>query len=313
MTGFYIQGLTDVPELQVPLCIAFLLIYFIILFGNVIISIVVLWDSHLHTPMYIFIINLSFLDITYTADIFPNLLYMLFTQRKTISFVGCIIQMYFFVSLTCTEVLLLAAMAYDRYVAICHPLHYALLMSLKLSIFLSIGTWSFGFLGLIGHATLISKLTYCASHLINHFFCDVTSLLKLSCSDTINIEILNYIEGTIFGLTSFMLILISYVFIISTVLNIKSSEGRHKAFSTCTAHLTSVMIFYGTIICLYMRPTSNYSPKQDKFFALLYIVLVPILNPVIYSLKNLEVKDALRKFMSHGACYGKHEDLTTGH
>ncbi|KAM4702774.1 olfactory receptor 5V1-like [Rhinophrynus dorsalis] len=302
LTGFLIQGLSDVPELQIPLCIIFLLIYFIIIFGNLIITVVIMGDSHLHTPMYIFLINLSFIDIMYTTNILPNILYMLFTQCKTISFAGCIIQMYFFIALACTEVLLLAAMAYDRYVAICHPLHYALLMSLKLSAWLAVASWSIGFLDSIGHAVLISKLTYCASRLIDHFFCDAAPLLKLSCSDTFYVELLTYVEGALLVSTSFLLTLVSYIFIISTIMSIQSAERRNKAFSTCTSHLTCVIIFYGTLICLYMRPTSNYSPKQDKYFALLYIVLVPMLNPIIYSLKNKEVKSALKKLKSKVTC-----------
>ncbi|KAM4702775.1 olfactory receptor 1C1-like [Rhinophrynus dorsalis] len=265
------------------------------------ISTVICRDSHLHTPMYIFLINLAFIDIIYTSNIIPNQVYMLFTQLKTISFVGCITQMYFFISLTAVEMLLLAVMAYDRYVAICHPLHYTLLMSLKLCVCLAIASWTIGFLDPIGHAVLISKQTYCASNLIDHFFCDIAPLLKLSCSNTFKVEMLNYIEGTQIALPSLLLILVSYIFIISTILHIKSSEGRNKTFSTCTAHLTSVIIYYGTLTSLYMRPTSNYSPKPDKFFALLYIILVPMLNPIIYSLKNQEVKDALKRFRGKSA------------
>ncbi|KAM4702772.1 olfactory receptor 5AR1-like [Rhinophrynus dorsalis] len=302
VTGFFINGLTDIPEIQILLCIVFLLIYFIIIFGNITIFVVILADSHLHTPMYIFLLNLAFIDIAGTSNILPNLLYMLFTQQKTISFIGCMTQMYLFLSLTISEILLLAAMAYDRYVAICHPLHYTLLMSIKLSICLSIVSLTIGFLDMTGHAVLISMLTYCASHLIDHFFCDVIPLLKLSCSDTFKVELLTFTEGTLLVVTSFLLTLVSYIFIISTILKIKSAEGRKRAFSTCTSHLTSVIIFYGTVICSYMRPTSNFSPKQDKFFALLYVVFVPMFNPLLYSLKNQEVKDALKKLKSKAAC-----------
>ncbi|KAM4702776.1 olfactory receptor 5AR1-like [Rhinophrynus dorsalis] len=210
--------------------------------------------------------------------------------------------MHVFMSLASTEMLVLAAMAYDRYVAICHPLHYTLLMSLKRSVCLALVIWSVGLVDPIGHVIMFSNLSYCASHLIDHFFCDLTALLKLSCSDTFKVEMLNYIEGTIIGFISLLLILVSYIFIISTILNIKSSEGRYKTFSTCTAHLTSVIIYYGTLICLDMKPTSTYSPKQDKFFALLYIILVPMLNPIIYSLKNQDMKDALKKCKSKVAC-----------
>lgn len=291
---FSIQAFLYFPNVQIPIFIIFVLSYIAIIVGNLTIVNLVITSPHLCMPMYIFIVNLSVIDIASTSNILPKLLSIILTKDNTISFVGCITQMYFFVSLTCTEVILLAAMAYDRYIAICHPLHYIMFMSLGHCIGLSLTAWTVGFLDLSGHAVLISELSFCSSHLIDHFFCDLTPLLKLSCSDTSKIELLNYIEGTILGITTFLLIIISYIFIISSILNIKSSEGQHKAFSTCTAHLTCVTIFYGTIICLYMRPTSSYSPKQDKFFALLYVVLVPLINPIIYSLKNESIKKALR-------------------
>ncbi|KAM8924806.1 olfactory receptor 5AR1-like [Pelodytes ibericus] len=292
-SGFYIQGFTDRQDLQILIFITFLFIYFIIILGNVTIFSLIILDSHLHTPMYMFLMNLSLIDITYTSNVLPKLLDMILTQRKTISFAGCITQMYVFVSLSSTEFLLLAAMAYDRYVAICHPLHYVILMGFRQCAILTFHVWVLGFLNPTGYAILISQKSFCMSHLIDHFFCDVTPLLKISCSDTANIEIINYIEGVLLALPTLLLTFISYVRIISSVLKIKSSEGRTKAFSTCTSHLTCVTIFYGTIMSMYMRPTSITSPKQDKFFSLLYIVLVPMLNPFIYSLKNQEVRNAV--------------------
>ncbi|XP_063289845.1 olfactory receptor 1N1-like [Pelobates fuscus] len=223
------------------------------------------------------------------------MLYMLHTQHKTISLWGCVTQTYLFLSLTCTDTLLLGAMAYDRYVAICHPLHYFTLMSTQRCGLLISMAWTIGFTDPLAHVFFISKLSFCASKYIDHFFCDVIPLLKISCSDTSIIEMLTYVEGTVLIVPDFLLILISYIFIISTILKIKSADGRRKAFSTCTSHLTCVIIFYVTITCLYMRPKSRYSPEQDKFFALLFVILVPMLNPLIYSLKNKEVKTALRK------------------
>ncbi|KAM4636991.1 olfactory receptor 5AR1-like [Discoglossus pictus] len=252
-------------------------------------------DSHLRTPMYIFLMNLSALDISISSTILPNVLRALFTQEKHISFPSCIAQMYVFVSLLCTEILLLSAMAYDRYVAICHPLHYDYLMSLRHCAAFIATAWTVGFLTPTGHTILISGFSFCASHVIEHFYCDVTPLLKLSCSDTSIVELLSYSEGTILGFTSFLLTLISYIFIIYTILNIRSVEGRHKAFSTCTSHLSCVIIFYTTSICLHIRPTSDYSPKLDKYFSIINVILIPMLNPVIYSLKNKEVKHALNK------------------
>ncbi|XP_075034367.1 olfactory receptor 8D4-like [Mixophyes fleayi] len=296
VTEFSIKGLSDIPELRFPVFLTFLFIYFIIIFGNTTIFAAICLNSHLHTPMYMFLMQLSIADIVYTSCILPKLLNMIITKNNTISFWGCICQMYFFLAMACTEVLLLSAMAYDRYVAICHPLHYIVLMSMRQSAGLAATAWSIGFIDTSGHAVLISKLSFCASNLIDHFFCDVIPLLKISCSDTTKVEIINYIEGTLILSAAFMLTLVSYIFIISTIIKIKSSEGRCKAFSTCSSHLTCVVIFFGTIICLYMRPTTSYIPKQDKFIALLYAILVPILNPVIYSLKNQEIISALMKF-----------------
>ncbi|KAM4636995.1 olfactory receptor 6N2-like [Discoglossus pictus] len=252
-------------------------------------------DSHLHTPMYIYLMNLSALDILLSSTILPNVLRALFTQQKYISFPSCIAQMYVFISLLCTEVLLLSAMAYDRYVAICHPLHYVFLMSIRHCAAFIATSWTVGFLAPTGYPFLISRLSFCASHLIEHVYCDFTPLLKLSCSDTSTVELLSYFEGVILGFTSFFLTLISYIFIGRTILNIRSVEGRHKAFSTCTSHLTCVILFYATIICLHMRPTSNYSPTLDKYFSLINVMLIPMLNPVIYSLKNKEVNHALNR------------------
>ncbi|XP_075697353.1 olfactory receptor 5V1-like [Rhinoderma darwinii] len=295
-SGFIIQGFSEIPELQVPIFGIFLLLYILIICGNLTIVVVVWKTPHLHTPMYHFLINLSFIDIASSSNILPKLLAILCSQLSTISFVGCITQMYIFISLSCTEIILLAAMAYDRYVAICHPLHYVILMPLRQCARLSFISWFLGFLDPIGHAVLISNMSFCLTNHIDHFFCDVNPLLQITCTDTFNISIINYVEGILLGITAFLLTLISYICIISTILKIKSTKRQRKAFSTCTAHLTCVTIFYWTLMCLYMRPTSSFSPKQDKYFSLLYIVLVPMLNPIIYSLKNEDVKKVLVRF-----------------
>ncbi|XP_031761672.1 olfactory receptor 1019-like, partial [Xenopus tropicalis] len=219
----------------------------------------------------------SLIDISFSSNILPNLLHILLTQQNNISFLGCMTQMYLFVSLTASENFLLTAMAYDRYVAICDPLHYIARMSRKHCAGLITAAFTVGFVDPVGHVVLISKLSYCASHLINHFFCDVTPLLKLSCSSTFSVELFIYIEGTLLPFNSFLLTLTSYIFIISAILKIQSSEGRQKAFSTCASHLACVITLYGTIFCLYMRPTTSYSLKRDKYFSLLYIVLGPVL------------------------------------
>ncbi|KAG9465222.1 hypothetical protein GDO78_018657 [Eleutherodactylus coqui] len=297
ITEFSILGLSEIPELQLPIFATILLLYILIICGNLTTIVVVCGSSHLHSPMYILLTNLSLLDIAYTSNILPKLLSILLTEEKMISFMACIVQLYFFIALASAEVILLAAMAYDRYIAICQPLRYTSLMSMKHCAGLAIFAWIVGLLDPIGHISLVSKLSFCASHHIDHFFCDLSPLLKISCSDTHNVEMMNYIVGSLLTLSTFLLTLISYVFIIFTILKIKSAEGRSKAFSTCSSHLTCISIFYGTIICLYMRPASSYYPEQDKFFSLLYIVLVPLLNPIIYSLKNHDFKDGVKKIL----------------
>uniref|UniRef100_A0A6I8RKL2 Olfactory receptor n=1 Tax=Xenopus tropicalis TaxID=8364 RepID=A0A6I8RKL2_XENTR len=286
VSGFIIQGFSDTPELQISLFVLFLGIYLIILLGNLIIFLVISCNPHLHTPMYKFLQTLSLIDISVTTNIFPNFLHVLLTQQNNISFLGCMTQMYVFVALAGSEYFLLTAMAYDRYVAICDPLHYIARMSRKHCAGLITAAFTAGFLEPVSIVVLTSKLSYCASHLINHFFCDVAPLLKLSCSSTFRTFL-------IFG--SFLPTLTSYIFIISAILKIQSSEGRQKAFSTCASHLACVITLYGTVFCMYMRPTTSYSLKRDKYFSLLYIVLGPLLNPFIYTLKNREFQSSLNK------------------
>ncbi|KAE8589876.1 hypothetical protein XENTR_v10017799 [Xenopus tropicalis] len=295
VSGFIIQGFSDTPELQISLFVLFLGIYLIILLGNLIIFLVISCNPHLHTPMYIFLLNLSLIDISFPSNVLPNLLHILLTQQNNISFLGCMTQMYVFVSLASSEYFLLTAMAYDRYVAICDPLHYIARMSRKHCAGLITAAFTVGFVDTVSMVVLIPKLSYCASRLINHFFCDITPLLKLSCSSTFSVVLFMYIEGTLLSFNAFLFTLISYIFIISAILKIQSSEGRQKAFSTCASHLACVITLYGTAFCLYMRPTSSYSLKRDKYFSLLYIVLGPVLNPLIYTLKNREFQSSSKK------------------
>ncbi|KAE8589886.1 hypothetical protein XENTR_v10017809 [Xenopus tropicalis] len=271
ISGFIIQGFSDTPELHISLFGLFLGIYLIILLGNLIIFLVISCNPHLHTPMYIFLQNLSLIDISSTSNVLPNFLHILLTQQNNISFLGCMTQLYVFVSLAHSEYFLLTAMAYDRYVAICDPLHYIARMSRKHCAGLITAAFTVGFVDPVGIVVLTSKLSYCASHLINHFF------------------------WTLFTFSSFLPTLISYIFIVSAILKIQSSEGRQKAFSTCASHLACVITLYGTVFCLYMRPTTSYSLERDKYFSLLYIALGPVLNPLIYTLKNREIQSSLNK------------------
>ncbi|XP_029437187.1 olfactory receptor 1009-like [Rhinatrema bivittatum] len=298
VTEFIILGFPEYPDLQIPLFLLFLLIYLIILMGNLTIIALTCLDPHLHTPMYFFLCNLSFLDVSYTSVTLPRLLDILLRKRQRISAVGCFTQAYFFMFSVCVEFLLLTFMAFDRYVAICHPLNYIVIINQRLCVLMVTGAWISGSLGPLTHSVLLSYLSYCGSNEINHFFCDPSALLKLTCSSTSIIDHMTYILGAFIDLPCFVLTLTSYVYIISAILRIRSREGRRKAFSTCSSHLTVVILFYGTLICLYLRPTSMMSVDQNKFLALLYNVLIPMLNPMIYSLKNREVKGALGEMFS---------------
>ncbi|XP_030050890.1 olfactory receptor 1G1-like [Microcaecilia unicolor] len=248
--------------------------------------------------MYFFLSNLSFLDICNTSVTLSTLLHSLMTGEILISFSVCIAQLYVFCSLTSTELFLLTAMAYDRYVAICNPLRYVLIMNRRVCVLLASVSWILGFMDMVPHTFLISQFSFCEGNEINHFFCDATPLMKLSCSDLISIEIVIFIVGPFAIVIPFGLTLTSYMYIISRILKIHSANGRRKTFSTCSSHLTIVILFYGTIICVYMRPASMYSPDEDKLFSLLYTALIPMLNPIIYSLRNEDIKKSLTKFIT---------------
>eukprot|EP00079_Xenopus_tropicalis_P017026 XP_004916511.1 PREDICTED: olfactory receptor 6C74-like [Xenopus tropicalis] len=306
VTEFIVQCFSNAPELQPLLFVIFFLIYLLIVTGNTTICATVAADPHLQTPMYWLLSNFSFLEMSYSSVILPKLLTMLVTQHKTISTTGCKFQLFFFTVFTCIEFFLLTVMAYDRYVAVCHPLHYHSLMTLRHCAKYIAAVWTFGFLDPIPLNAIIAKFSFCSSNQIDHFYCDVTPVLKLTCSDTFTLLLLVYMNGAFLFLSTITLTCISYILIIRTIQGIKSSEGRKKAFSTCASHLTCVSIFYGTIFCLYMRPRAAYEPEKDKFFSLLNIVLVPSLNPFIYTLKNKEFKIHHRKV---GECLALSLDL----
>ncbi|XP_029437189.1 olfactory receptor 6M1-like [Rhinatrema bivittatum] len=263
--------------------------------GNLTIIALTCLDPHLHTPMYFFLCNLSFLDISSTSVTLPKLLDILLRNGQRISAGGCFTQVYFFVCLTVEEFFIISVMGYDRYVAVCHPLHYNVIMNQRLCLLLAIGSWMLGFLEPVTHTILLSHFSYCGSNEINHFFCDTSALLKLSCTSTSNMDHLNYIMSGLVMVPTFLFTLTSYVYIISTILKIRSAEGRRKAFSTCSSHLIVVLLLYGTLTFLYVRPISMQSMEQNKLFALMYNVIIPLFNPIIYTLKNKQVKEAIRK------------------
>ncbi|XP_029435868.1 olfactory receptor 1L4-like [Rhinatrema bivittatum] len=293
-TEFIILGLSANPQLQVPLFLVFLLIYLITLLGNLVIITVTCADPRLHTPMYFFLSNLALTDVCYSSNIVPKLLAIFLSRNKIISYAGCMVQLYFFLDFGCTEALLLTAMAYDRYAAICDPLRYSLIMNHRLCLLLAVASWIICFLLSELITASVSHLSFCASNVIDHFFCELIPLLKLSCSDTATIQSIMFVIVALMAVPAFFVTLTSYSYIISSILRIRSAEGKRKAFSTCSSHLTVVSVFYFSIFFVYLRPTSSYSQEQGKILAMLYAAVTPMLNPLIYSLRNKEVKNAVR-------------------
>ncbi|KAM8929652.1 olfactory receptor 5B21 [Lycaon pictus] len=297
-TEFILLGLTDDPNLQVPLLLVFLFIYLITLVGNGGMMVIIHLDPHFHTPMYFFLSNLSFVDLGYSSAVAPKAVAALQSGNKVISYSGCAAQFFFFVGFATAECYLLACMAYDRHAAICRPLHYTTTMRAGVCALLTVGSYVCGFLNASIHTANTFRLSFCASHEINHFFCDLPPLLALSCSNT---RINNLVVFCVVGFNVFftlLVILISYLFIYIAIQRIRSVEGRKKAFSTCASHLTAVTIFYGTIIFMYFQPSSSQSMDTDKIDSVFYSVVIPMLNPLIYSLRNKDVKNALRKVLN---------------
>ena len=298
VTEFIFLGFSGVLYLRLALFVIFLTVYLLSLMGNTLIIFIVLTDSTLQTPMYIFLGNLSFLEIWYTTATVPKLLATCLSQVVTISVSGCITQYYFFFSMGATECILLAVMAYDRYLAICSPLRYSFLMRLQVCLQFSAGSWIGGFIAPLLPTILISYLNFCGPQKINHFFCDSDPIFKLSCSDTFLVEALGYTCSSVVILSSFLLTMSSYGNIVVTVIKLSSQEARKKTFSTCTSHLTVVTIYYGTIIFAYVRPPAKYNFTMGKVISVFYCVVTPLVNPLVYTLRNKDVKKAFRKVLA---------------
>ncbi|XP_060138181.1 olfactory receptor 5A2-like [Zootoca vivipara] len=294
---FILLGLSDDATLQVFLFPVFLSIYLITLVGNMLIMLVIRADPQLHTPMYFFLTNLSFLDICYSSVTVPKMLESLLASKKTISLNGCITQIFCFIFMFGTEIFLLSAMAYDRFAAICNPLRYSTLISHRVCVQMVVAAWISGFLDSLVNTLFLTGLHFCGPRNINHFSCELPLLLQLSCSSTFANEMVILTFSMTLGFASLLLIVASYMRIINTILKIRSAEGRQKAFSTCASHLTVVLLFCGTAIIRYMRPASGYSETLDKLVSIQYSILTPMFNPIIYSLKNKEVKIALNKLL----------------
>ncbi|XP_008157523.2 olfactory receptor 5M11 [Eptesicus fuscus] len=294
---FILLGLTDRPELQPLLFVLFLVVYLATLFGNLGMIVLIRLDSHLHTPMYFFLTNLAFVDLCYTSNATPQMLANFLSEKKTITFAGCFTQCYIFIALLLTEIYILSAMAYDRYVAICNPLHYSVKMSRQVCTCLATFPYVYGFSDGLLQSILTFRLTFCGSNVINHFYCADPPLIKLSCSDTYIKELAMLISAGFNLSSSLTIILVSYAFIIAAILRIKSAEGRHKAFSTCGSHIMSVTLFYGSLFCMYVRPPTDKTVEESKIIAVFYTFVNPVLNPLIYSLRNKDVKQALKNVL----------------
>ncbi|NXN73100.1 O11A1 protein, partial [Himantopus himantopus] len=292
---FIILGFQSIPEVQFILFLMFLVTYITTLSGNLLIMVLVVTDHHLHSPMFFFLGNLSFLETCYTSTILPRMLASFLTNKYVISLNGCFLQYFFFTGLAGAECCLLTAMSYDRYIAICKPLHYTAIMNGRCCLQLAGGSWVNGFLASAVVTSLMPQLTFCGPDEIDHFFCDFMPVVKLSCSDTRWIELVTFILACLLTLPPFLLTLISYVYISYTVLRIPSCTGRHKAFSTCSSHLTVVTLFYGTLMVVYLVPKPNTLGHLHKVFSVCYTVLTPLVNPLIYSLRNNNIKKALRR------------------
>ncbi|KAM3855987.1 olfactory receptor 5AR1-like [Vipera latastei] len=295
ITEFVFVGLVDSPNMELLSFIVILIIYLITLTGNLGMIILIRISSQLQSPMYFFLSHLSFLDFGYSSAVAPKMLANILADKKSISYANCAAQMYFFIFCASTECILLAAMAYDRYVAICNPLLYVVTMSPKVCTVMVAGSYLIGLMNAVTQTASTFQLSFCGSNIINHFFCDVPPLLSLSCTDTSINEMMLFVFATILGIFTSTEIVVSYAFILTAILRINSSEGKQKAFSTCASHLAAVTIFYGTTIFMYLRPSSSYVLDQDKWASIFYTIVIPMLNPLIYSLRNREVKNALRR------------------
>uniref|UniRef100_A0A8C3VZR0 Olfactory receptor n=1 Tax=Catagonus wagneri TaxID=51154 RepID=A0A8C3VZR0_9CETA len=297
VTTFILVGFADHPGLQVPLFVTFLGLYLMTLAWNLALILLIRGDTRLHTPMYFFLSNLSFIDICYSSAVAPKMLADFFRKRRTISFLGCAAQFFFFVGMGLTECFLLTAMAYDRYAAISRPLLYTTVVSQGLCTRMVVGAYVGGFLSSLVQASSLFRLHFCGPNVINHFFCDLPPVLALSCSDTFVSQAVDFLVVVAVGGTSFFILLISYSYLAAAVVKIRSAEGRRKAFNTCASHLMVVTLLFGTALFTYLRPSSSYSLGRDKVVSVFYSLVIPLLNPLIYSLRNKEIKEALWKVL----------------
>ncbi|XP_061448047.1 olfactory receptor 2AP1-like [Rhineura floridana] len=295
ITEFILLGFGDLPHLQISLFLVFLVIYILTMVANILTILLIVIDQHLHTPMYFFLGNLSCLETVYSSTTLPRMLTSLMTGNKTISVKGCHLQLYFFGFLIGTECYLLSVMSYDRFLAVCKPLYYVTLMNSKLCMRLASGSWINGIVFTSIYLVLVLQLHYCSSNEINHFFCESLALVKISCSNASLVTYASVILAFVFTFPPFLLTLTSYIYIIIAIIKIPNTFGRQKAFSTCSSHVIVVSTFYGALIIVYLTPKTETMRDLNKIFSLLYTVLRPLINPLVYSLRNKDVKEAFRK------------------
>nr|XP_020729715.1 olfactory receptor 8B3-like [Odocoileus virginianus texanus] len=298
VTEFILLGLTDQPDLQLPLFFLFLGMYMVTVLGNSGLIILIALNSHLHTPMYFFLFNLSFIDLCYSSVFTPKMLINLTSKKNIISYMGCMTQLYFFCFFVISECYVLTSMAYDRYVAICNPLLYNAAMSPKVCSSLMLASYLMAFSGAMAHTGCMLRLTFCDANTINHYFCDVHPLLQLSCTSTYINELVVFIVVGINIIVPSFTIFISYCLILTSILRIKSTEGRSKAFSTCSSHIIAISLFFGSGAFMYLKPSSAGSMDEEKISSVFHTNVVAMMNPLIYSLRNKDVKTALRKMLS---------------
>ncbi|XP_006897783.1 PREDICTED: olfactory receptor 13A1-like [Elephantulus edwardii] len=295
ITEFILQGFSEYPEYWILLFSCFLSLYSVALIGNFLIILAISFNPGLHTPMYFFLFNLATMDIICTSTIMPKALKGLISEENVISYGGCMTQLYFLTWSASSELLLLTVMAYDRYAAICHPLHYSTIMSKAFCSMLAAGVWTLCAFNTAIHTGLMLRLNFCGPNVITHFFCEVPPLLRLSCSSTYVNSIMIVLADAFYGILNFLMTIVSYSFIISSILKMRTKEGKKKAFSTCSSHLIVVCMYYSAVFYAYISPVSSYSAEKSKLAGVLYTMLSPTLNPLIYTLRNKEVKAALRK------------------
>ncbi|KAM8972399.1 olfactory receptor 1L4-like [Pelodytes ibericus] len=292
---FYILAFASSGGKQVPLFAVFFTLYLICLLWNSLIIVIIYMDLHLQTPMYFFLCNLSFVDMSYTSVTLPKLLDIFLTGNHRISFTACFVQFYFFTSMACTEILLLTVMAYDRYAAICKSLHYPLIMNRRSCVVFLLGSWTSGYCNSLFITVVATQITFCGPKFLDQLFCDIKPMLQISCGGTVTFLTMMYLETFFMGFCPFLCIILSYMQIITNIMKVNVRGNRRKAFSTCTSHLTIIAIFYGTLFFVYMMPLSANFGIVNKMFSVLYLAVTPTLNPLIYSLRNKDMKRALQR------------------